>query len=188
MKQENLFTERKMRTYSGLYVDVMNLSSDQVFPIDIATGLARICRFGGHTKRIWTVADHSVWCMQKGIELYPHDTDLHLRLLLHDAHEAYLGDWITPNVDAIDAVHGGFKEVIKAVKIRVQDPIDKRFGLGGYKDDARVTKIDKLALKWDWENKKLTYRGFEPLGDVASAEVWLNYFRELNRTPVVIWP
>ena len=56
----------------------------------LAIVLSRICRFGGHTRRFYSVAEHSlrVWRYVADRHAPP---DLQLAALLHDAHEAYSG-------------------------------------------------------------------------------------------------
>jgi hypothetical protein len=50
-----------------------------------------ICRFGGHSQRFYSVAQHSVHVSERG------RTDTEKRWgLLHDATEAYVGDMIRP--------------------------------------------------------------------------------------------
>lgn len=58
----------------------------------IAASLSKICRFNGHTKRFYSVAEHSYYVMT----LVPQH--LALPALLHDAHEAYtgFGDVVSP--------------------------------------------------------------------------------------------
>lgn len=58
---------------------------------DIAHSLARINRYLGHTRRAISVAQHSV--LVTDLVETPAARPL---ALLHDAHEAYLGDWPTP--------------------------------------------------------------------------------------------
>lgn len=62
---------------------------------DIAHHLAHINRFNGATTRSYTVAEHSLLCesMADAQGLSP---KWRMAALLHDAHEAYLGDVSTP--------------------------------------------------------------------------------------------
>lgn len=184
---EGLYIPKTIRTYCGQYINVVQIKPEQVFPKDIAIGLARECRFGNHTKREYSVAEHSVWCMYKAEELYPGDASLSFKMLLHDAHEAYLGDMCTPMVDAIDDLYPGFKDAVNTVKKIVQSAINNRFGIyAPFDNDARVKEIDRLALEWEWHNKKLNWKGILPLGAEAAADYWLEHFKKLVKVPVVI--
>lgn len=85
-------------TYSGIQVTPENdacLSWE-----DIIRGLSRQPRFGGQCRWDWTVLDHSLVCWHL-VEPYAANSELQLHVLLHDAHEALLGDvpspWKTPD-------------------------------------------------------------------------------------------
>lgn len=56
----------------------------------IAHALASINRYGGHAKRPYNVAEHSI---HVAASVPPR---LALRALLHDGHEAYIGDFVSP--------------------------------------------------------------------------------------------
>jgi hypothetical protein len=58
---------------------------------DIGLALSRVPRFGGHTRRPWTVAHHVLWLDDYARTRGAND-DIRLGILLHDAHEAVTGD------------------------------------------------------------------------------------------------
>lgn len=81
--------------------DWMQLASGRAFwPIDprveeihiedIAAALSKLCRYGGHCTRFYTVAEH---CVLMASAAPP---SLALSALMHDASEAYLADVIRP--------------------------------------------------------------------------------------------
>jgi len=60
---------------------------------DIASALSKQCRFGGHTTRFYSVAEHSV--LVRNIMVY-FDLGNPFEGLMHDAHEAYVSDMVSP--------------------------------------------------------------------------------------------
>ncbi|WP_217497500.1 phosphohydrolase [Trinickia violacea] len=79
-----------MITFTGRRIDVLDPHPEQIDIRDIAHALANQCRFAGHTRVFYSVADHSI--RVAGQLPMPH----RLGGLLHDATEAYLGDAISP--------------------------------------------------------------------------------------------
>lgn len=57
---------------------------------DIAHALSNVCRYGGHTKRFYSVAEHAVI-----VSLYV-PRQWRREALLHDLSEAYTGDMVRP--------------------------------------------------------------------------------------------
>jgi hypothetical protein len=62
---------------------------------DIARALANVCRFGGHCRSFYSVAQHSV-IVSELVEQRGGDVEDVFAALMHDATEAYLGDMPHP--------------------------------------------------------------------------------------------
>lgn len=85
-----------MSTFTGKRFYFLHPRPEDVCVEDIAHSLARIARFGGHTKgRPYSVAEHAVNVAER---LYREKCSASVIYagLHHDAHEAYLGDVIRP--------------------------------------------------------------------------------------------
>jgi len=103
-----------IRTYSGLYVDPLDIRPEQVRIRDIAHHLACFNRFCGAVYKPINIASHSI-LVHEIVEFETNDVQVRLQALLHDATEAYLGDvtkWLkqSPQMqgyrDAEDKAHG----------------------------------------------------------------------------------
>lgn len=80
-----------LQTAGGRRVSVLTPLPDDVSIRDIAAHLAKIARFSGATALFYSVAQHSVIVSQ----MFGNAMEA-LYALLHDAHEAYLGDVTRP--------------------------------------------------------------------------------------------
>ncbi len=86
----------RIQTHSGGTFDLLNPDPADVRTEDIAHALSQIARYTGHTDTPYSVATHSVHVSQI---VRPGLASL---ALLHDAAEAYLGDWSTILKIAVD--------------------------------------------------------------------------------------
>lgn len=77
-------------TYTGKRFDLHEPDTELIDPRDIAHSLANLCRFNGHTREFYSVAQHC--CLVA--DLVPEEDKL--AALLHDATEAYVGDMVRP--------------------------------------------------------------------------------------------
>ena len=80
---------------SGGFVDLLNPDPATITLEDIASGLASTCRYGGHVKRFYSVAEHAV-LVRDLLRERGAGPDTQLMALFHDAAEAYLGDVVAP--------------------------------------------------------------------------------------------
>lgn len=87
-----------MSTHAQFFDRIVDLESpkpeDISFPL-IALALSRLCRFNGATTRFYSVAEHCARVAELA-RRRGHGRRVQLLALLHDAHEAYLGDVTRP--------------------------------------------------------------------------------------------
>jgi hypothetical protein len=84
-----------LQTVSGRSVNPFDPDPAQLDAGDIARALANQCRFGGHCRVFYSVAQHSV-LVSELVEQSGGDTEDVFAALMHDATEAYLGDMPHP--------------------------------------------------------------------------------------------
>lgn len=84
-----------IRTYTGIMFDPLNPDPELVNIEDIAHALSLLCRANGHFRTFYSVAQHSVNCMEEA-KARGHSRKVQLACLLHDASEAYLSDVTRP--------------------------------------------------------------------------------------------
>jgi len=143
-------------------IDLCDLREADLSASRIADGLARINRFNGRTPVPWSVASHSVLvshlCPQ-GLEGWG---------LLHDAHEAFLGDIATPSVDFIDRFDGlPQPRAVSDALMRAKHAMDQR-----------------IAAAWSW-----SYDGaLEPLfrADMIALDAEMFWF--FGESPQTVGP
>ncbi len=84
-----------LQTVSGRWVNPFDPDPAQLDAGDIARALANQCRFGGHSRAFYSVAQHSV-IVSRLVEEGGGDAEDVFAALMHDAAEAYLGDMPHP--------------------------------------------------------------------------------------------
>jgi hypothetical protein len=115
-----------VQTWTGQAVDLAAPDPGAIRRVDIARSLSRLARFNGHTEEPYTVAQHSVLVARLASAAWIGEAPAAFRLaaLLHDAHEAYMGDIVAP-VSFLP----GFTAPVRQLKQRLQRAIHTRFGL-----------------------------------------------------------
>ena len=120
-------------TRSGLLLDLADPQPSQVCIEDIAHSLSQQCRFNGHTRDFYSVAEHSVrvsWAVPEGFRLVA---------LMHDAHEAYTGDITLPMRNLLGP------DLVEKICDRVQSVIADKFDFHRW-TAARVHEADKVLV------------------------------------------
>ena len=133
-----------VRMPSGKRLDLLNPTPFDWDDADLALGLARTYRWGGHSA--WplplSVAQHSLTVMLLRRALAPRPTPLQeLRELLHDAEEGLLG------FDAISVIKPFLGEGFRALTERLEQMVFLRYGLPAWteKEHRLHKQADRLA-------------------------------------------
>jgi hypothetical protein len=127
-------------TASGRRFDLLAPRAADVDAQDVAHALARLGRFGGHARALWSVAQHSVLVSR----LVPRR--LALAGLLHDAAEAYVGDMTAP-VRSLVPGHARLEaRVLRAVAARFGVPLAAFDDPLVREADARARLAERDAL------------------------------------------
>ncbi len=178
-------SHRFIRTFSGevFNYDLPKTWENAIRIDDIAHSLGNICRFTGHSREFYSVAEHSV------LGTYAPDIPdaMHaMAFLLHDAHEAYLGDINTPlksylwdTTGALDAlaisvdtaIHKKFKLDVDRINWDIIKTVDRRM---------LETEANQLLVDWKYSlppyNMKLSL--YYPR---KASEAFLKRYHELKR-------
>lgn len=100
-------------TNTGLSFDFDDPQPEQISVDDVAVALGNCCRFAGHVRHYYSVAEHSVLVHRLALDAGAGPEEA-LVALWHDAHEAYLGDCPTPLKHKIKAEAPGVWEGMEA--------------------------------------------------------------------------
>lgn len=133
-----------LETFTGLHFDYDDPQPEQISLTDIARALSYTARFGGHTSRFYSVAEHALLCHRLVYERVPNRPDLMLAALHHDSHEAYVGDLPTPLKRTLETEA---PDVYYALVCKVDDAIGAAIGLDPDRfHDPIVRQADADAL------------------------------------------
>lgn len=130
-------TERKgdwLQTFRGGQFWPMDPRAAEIFIEDIAHALSMLCRFGGHCRDFYCVAQHCVHVSQ----VVPRQHALWG--LLHDASEAYLVDLPRPIKK-----HSAIGEHYSIAENLIQAEVCRRFGLSMTEQEC-VREADNILL------------------------------------------
>lgn len=122
-------------TFSGRRFHLLDPQPSEIDIFDIAHSLSQQCRYTGHTRFHYSIAQHSVYVAQ----LVPNEKKM--AALLHDASEAYLSDVSRP-VKRYTPIGKVYKEV----EDRIQSVINKVFSVANTEDPA-IKLVDR-QLMW----------------------------------------
>lgn len=155
---------------------------------DIAQALSNVCRFGGHCRSFYSVAQHSVLVAHMAEKEAASRGLIAKRFalagLLHDAAEAYVGDMVRPLKYEIPA--------FRALEKRLEECIAVRFGVL-FPIPPIVKTADEILLatecrdlmgtppaKWTLDAKPADNLKIVPLPPVLARELFLACFKDIT--------
>lgn len=139
-----------IRTNSGLDVDLHNPTPDMLSIRDIAHHLSLINRFSGATEAPYSVAQHSVLVADL-LLARKHTAATCMWGLLHDAHEAFLGDMTTPEQFALFGERAESPRFLQERRFDVA-LADKLFITLDHAVVNAVYEADCVALATEWRS------------------------------------
>ena len=150
-----------LQTVSGRFVNPFEPDPEQLDIADITRALANTCRFGGHCRSFYSVAQHSV-IVSELVEQRGGDVEDVFAALMHDAAEAYLGDMPHPIKH-----RSALGEAFKAAEEHLERALRARFKIKS--DVPEIKRADRALLATerralsaeDWHWPELD--GVEPL-------------------------
>jgi 5'-deoxynucleotidase YfbR-like HD superfamily hydrolase len=155
-----------IRTNSGIYMNVFEPKASMVNINDIAHALSFMPRFGGHLNRFYSVAQHSLLCVNLATSIEDKKT-----MLMHDASEAYMLDIPTPIKNRLPEY--------KKYEATLMKLISFKFGFD-FPMNETLMGVDAEALNIEWENMVVTNNtDFICMTSEEAKKAFLDKFNEL---------
>lgn len=157
--------EPVIHTFTGKWVNVFNPKPEMFCIEDIAHALSYQCRFGGHTKKFYSVAEHCCRGTETAKDKFT--------FLMHDCSEAYLLDIPRP----IKLKLANYKEIEDGLT----NVLAEKFGFK-YPFDEDIKKVDDFMLQIEWGCIMLQEPRFNltPWHPSAAKKKFLELFEELK--------
>lgn len=193
-----------LRTASGRKFPLINPSPSDIVLQDIAHALGNLCRFTGHTQRVYTVAEHCV-LVALILREQGYNTETQLLGLLHDAAEAYVGDLSSPLKHAMDTIvprdeyenRTEGTAAFRSIEAGVVRAILVQYGFAGYEQSfstgpikdadiiAGITEARDLMISYDEAYTSYGLNGHKPYPhNIEIAMLWAQwlYTHDLSKT------
>jgi hypothetical protein len=130
-----------MQTAKGKAFEFLNPNKEHFDIVEIAAVLAKKTRFEGHTSLnfdgIYSVAQHSVLVSKLAPNKFAG--------LLHDVHETWVGDWITPFKCQLEDLCPGFRKTLSRVTDTIDECVCEWLGIAS--DDLHSPAIKHADLR-----------------------------------------
>lgn len=166
-----------IQTYTGIHVYPLQPDPESINLKDIAHALSMLCRYNGHCREFYSVAQHSILVSKYVPERYA------LQGLLHDSSEAYIADLVRP-------IKKYFKDYL-LIEEGLMEAVAHKFNLLWPFPDI-VKKVDRRILVTEFRDimssQKINLPDFEPFKEkiipmmpAEAEQAFLNRFNEINK-------
>ena len=110
---------------------------------EIVNSLSKQCRFNGHINKFYSVLQHCMFTYEIACILYPDDKLVQQHALVHDFHEAYVSDIVTPLANYLCT------DKIEKLKNDIDTKIFKSLNINEINDHDKVMikTCDKIAYE-----------------------------------------
>jgi hypothetical protein len=139
-------------TSSGRWINPLNPKPDEIYIEDLAHALSNICRFTGHVRCFYSVAEHSCRISDAA------SPENALWGLLHDAGEAYIGDIAKP----VKYQRPGFGTYYRRAQNKLDEAVISKFGLS-MPEPEEINYLDDMFVHT--EQRDLMPEPIEPHPD-----------------------
>ncbi len=127
-----------IKVAAGHLVDLVNPDPETIDIQSIAAALSKICRFGGHCPRFYSVAEHCIHATTMAIS-DGFVGEAIVAVFLHDAAEAYVGDMVKP----LKVTMPQYWEA----ELRIDRAIESKFSIEFKKFEDTIKRYDRIMLK-----------------------------------------
>jgi hypothetical protein len=152
-------------TKTGREIDILDFKVEDIRVEEVAHALALTCRYGGHCREFYSVAQHAVM-VANYLEAQGCSLDVVMAGLHHDDSEAYLGDVIRPLKNLLP--------MYKEIETRFEITLAEHFGIQyPYPDEVKDADMkvfeqevedikwhspeNPVIVPWGWERAKIEY-------------------------------
>jgi len=176
------YTDPWMTTFSGRQFFITRATADDIYIEDIAHALSNLCRYTGHCKTFYSVAEHSVRMAE--IMIKSNMAEIAPLALLHDSAEAYLND-MTPGLKGLLL---GYKDIENNLLTLILDKYKVKrssFYISLVKlHDVRIRTPEVLSLfssheGWELDERGRDYGCIHPWSPKKAERKFLKMFRRL---------
>lgn len=176
-----------IETYTGRIFFPLNPDPGSIDILDIAHALSNQCRFTGHVRHFYSVAEH---CIRGSLVAPP---GFELVFLLHDAGEAYLSDIARP------VKHQPEFANYRTYEARIERAVEQAFKLQpNALEHPTIKEIDRRMLRTEQRDlmpflpqeldprpeAPFDFRIYQTLGPREAETLYLKRFEELRTKPV----